>query len=225
MPRSASTWSYNVCLRLLAQDFAPPSIHADFHESFAVTVSEIAADFRHLLLKSHTLDDLGRRMLWLGAVKAIYTYRDPLDAIPSYMRMFGTSFDVAFSAIRDSVELLRFHQGTGNSCIVSYPSVIRSPFEAIRKVNEYLGLSADEESLARIAHETGIATMKNVADRIALAPPESLVRVNGFTYDRRTLLHKDHIRDGASGYGRAMLSSEQQHMIEDSFPDLICEPR
>jgi hypothetical protein len=43
----------------------------------------------HLLLKSYALDNLSRRMLRLGAIKAIHTYRDPFDAIASYMRMFN----------------------------------------------------------------------------------------------------------------------------------------
>jgi hypothetical protein len=73
-------------------------------------------------------------------------------------------------------------------------------------VKEYLGLDASEEVLVDIASETGMDAMKNVADRIESAPPESPVRVKGMVYDRRTLLHKNHIRGGSSGSGRAVCS-------------------
>jgi len=88
-------------------------------------------------------------------------------------------------------------------------------------VKEHLGVSSQEESLIRITSESGISAMRAIADRIESASSESLVSANGLVYDRQTLLHKGHIRDGTSGYGRGMLSSQQQRIIEEAFPDLI----
>jgi hypothetical protein len=182
-------------------------------------VDQLGPEYHHLLLKSHTLDDLSRHLFRLGAIKTIYTHRDPFDAIASYMRMFNQSFEIAFSAIRRSFELYRLHQG--DSCTLPYECVVHSPLEAVRRVKEYLGLDVSEKVLVQIASETGMEAMKNIGDQLESAPPESLVCVNGLVYDRRTLLHKRHIRDGNSGYGRSMLSAEQQRMVEEAFPGLI----
>lgn len=224
MPRSASTWSYNVCLRLLSFEFAACSIYAGYNEEFLGCVHQLGANYRHLLLKTHTLDDVSRRMLQLGACRAIYTYRDPFDAIASYMRMFNQPFEAALPAIRHSFDLYKLHEQSG-SCIVSYASVVHSPLEAVRRVKGYLGLNASEGLLVRIADETGLAAMKNIADKLETAPPESFDGVDSLLYDRSTLLHKNHIRDGSSGYGRGMLSTGQQGIIEETFPEWILRAR
>ena len=79
------------------------------------------------------------------------------------------------SAIRRSFDLYKLHEQSG-SCIVSYTSVVHSPLEAVRRVKGYLGLNTSEGLLVRIADETGLAAMRNIADRLETAPPESFRR-------------------------------------------------
>ena len=220
MPRSASTWSYNVCLRMLSLNAPPASIYADYNENLLEAIKQLQEEHRHLLLKSHTLDETGRRMLQLGVIKAIYTYRDPFDAIVSFMRMFNQPFEVALSAIRCSFDAYGIHEQSG-SCILPYECIVHSPLEAVKAVSAYLRLNIDENLLVRIASDTGRDAMKEIADRLEFAPPESLVQANGMVYDRNTLLHKNHIRDGRSGYGRGMLSEEEQQIVERTFPQWL----
>ncbi len=223
MPRSASTWSFNVCVQLISEAFPGRQTSADYHEEFATFVGRLSLGYDHLVLKSHALDDLGRKLVALGAAKAVYTYRDPLDAIASYMAMFGRPFEEALAAIQKSLALFQFLRDCGNCRMVSYGSIVERPFDAVQRVKSYLGLDLPVDVVQRVSSGTSMSAMKRIADEVG-RDSSSVVQVDQLVYDRRTLLHKQHIRHGGTGYGRSVLSAEQLRLAGKVLGDDLADP-
>jgi Sulfotransferase domain len=213
MPRSASTWSFNVCVRLISHAYPDARLYTGFDNDLTKSMEGLDGEYDHLVLKSHRLDRLGRNLVILGAAKAVYTFRDPQDAIASYMVMFEQSFDEALAAILNSVHLYNFHRRCGNCALISYESIVRESFDAVARVQTYLGLENPPNVVRTIAKETGMEAMRHLADRVG-ENSDSLVVLANLKYDRHSLLHRNHIRHGGIGYGRTFLSDVQRAKVE-----------
>jgi hypothetical protein len=127
--------------------------------------------------------------------------------------MFERSFDEALTAILDSVHLYNFHRRCGNCALISYESIVRESFDAVARVQTYLGLENPPNVVRTIAKETGMEAMRHLADRVD-ENSDSLVVLANLKYDRHTLLHRNHIRHGGIGYGRTFLSDVQRAKVE-----------
>jgi len=216
MPRSASTWSFNVCVRLISRVHPDARMYTGFDDALTALMQGLDSEYDHLVLKCHRLDPLGRNLMKLGAARAVYTHRDPEDAIASYMVMFDRSFDEALAAILDSVALYSFHRQCGNCSLISYETIVREPFDAVARVQSYLGLETPPDVIRTIATETSMEAMRHLADRVG-EDPNSVVYLGNLKYDRHTLLHRNHVRHGGIGYGRTLLSGEQRAKVESVF--------
>jgi len=102
MPRSASTWSYNVALGLLRRS-ASGEVHGGYDDNLPRFLGSLPASAAHAVVKSHSLDSAGRSLVQLGVAKVIYTWRNLADAVASFMTMFGADFDHAIAAVAWSI--------------------------------------------------------------------------------------------------------------------------
>jgi hypothetical protein len=146
----------------------------------------------------------------------IYTWRDIADATVSYMRMFGNDFEHALGVIDTSLQLRRFHLETGNAVILAYNDIMARPEEAIEQIARNLGIEGRPELVAQVNEET---SLQRVREKVAQLNSEDgrrrLIRHENTMYDPETLLNVNHIRDGNSGYGRALLTQEQTSRIDE----------
>lgn len=210
MPRSASTWSFNVVIGLLRYRKDAEGVHGGYDEEVARFLSAVPEKARDIVLKCHSLDSLGRALAQAGAARVIYTWRDISDAIVSFMRMFRVDFEHAFAVTRDSLQLYEFHRRTGNVVALHYDEIAAEPQAAVRRIDAYLGINSPAEMIRAVAEQTSFARMRERTQE--LAAPEKhqrLVKLERTTYDPETLLNLDHIQNGGSGYGRAVLTPSQ----------------
>jgi hypothetical protein len=135
------------------------------------------------------------------------------------MKMFGQSFDEALKAIQESLRLEEFHQSTRGCCVIHYNDIVETPRKAIEKIGSYLGLDVPGPIVDEVSHRTSLQRMKEVSDQLDKRPSTSMVESGGLLYDRETLLHKSHIRDGRTGYGSDLLSAEQQNRIREMLAE------
>jgi hypothetical protein len=161
-----------------------------------------------MVLKCHGLDSAGKALCTLGSARIVYTHRGLHDAIASWMQMFNTSFDDACGAMHKSLHLYRFLRECGNCLFVPYDLVTADNAGAIRRIAEYLGLDLPEARILAIAALTSLDRMKSVARSIRDDSP-GVVHEGTLVYDSQTLLHRNHVRNGGTGYGRAMLSQRE----------------
>jgi hypothetical protein len=216
MPRSGSTWSFNVVTGLLRRFHPSQTVHAGYDEDVGRFLRGIDRKAAHAVLKCHSLDPIGYALVRIGAAKVVYTWRDIADAAVSYMRMFGNDFEHALGVIDTSLELRRFHLESGNAVILAYDDIMACPQKAIAQVARYLGLEGRPDLIAQVNEENSLARVREkVAQLNSEETRRRLIRHENTLYDPETLLNVNHIRDGNSGYGRGLLSQEQSARIDE----------
>lgn len=214
MIRSASTWSYNVALRLLRAAVGS-RCYGDYSENTQAFFDAAPATAEYLVLKCHMLDATARERIDAGRAKAIYTCRELADAAVSFMRMFAYDFDHTCLALRGALELYRLHRDSGTALILGYGGITSAPLDAVTRIAEYLGIAAPEGVLSAIAEATSLERARARVEALkAGEDADQLVRFDRFVHDRKTLLNLDHIRDGSSGYGRSALNADQLARVD-----------
>lgn len=216
MPRSASTWSYNVVTGLLRRWNPAQTVQGGYDEDVARFLRGIDPNTMHAVLKCHSLDAVGYTLVRIGAAKVVYTWRDIADATVSYMRMFGNDFEHALDVMGTSLQLYRFHLESGNAVILGYNDIMSCPEKAIELIARYLGIEGRPDLIAAANEET---SLERVREKVGQLDSDEvrrrLIRHENTIYDPETLLNVNHIRDGGSGYGRALLSPEQLGRLDD----------
>ena len=213
MPRSASTWSFNVAARLL-REVDGGGVYGGYCEEFTRFLQDVPPGM-HGVVKCHSMESKALEMGARGAAKVIYTRRDLADALVSMMNMFGWDFEWSLSNLLRSLRFYRMHRDSGRALIIDYDQIMSSPAQVIESMAAYLGVKSTPRLVAEVAAETSFDRMRQIVRQIDQAPEDAgLVRVMNSAYDPQTLLHKHHIRDGRSGYGRLQLTPEQLRCVD-----------
>jgi hypothetical protein len=212
MPRSASTWSYNVAMALLRR--TAEEVCGDYDENLHRFLCGLPASCVHAVLKCHSLDPAGRGLAQLQAAKVIYTWRDLADATASFMTMFDVDFEHTIALMSNSLDLYRRHRRNG-ALILSYEAITQQPTESVAAVASYLNVAVRQEQVAEIAEANSFGRMRERVKEISMVDyGERLVRHDRTSYDPDTLLHIDHIRDGSTGYGASRLTQAQLRRLD-----------
>ena len=212
MPRSASTWSYNVAMALLR--CTAVEVCGDYDENLHRFLCGLPASCVHAVLKCHSLDAAGLGLAQLQAAKVVYTWRDLADAIASFMTMFDADFEHTIALMSNSLDLYRRHRRNG-ALILSYAAITQQPTESVAAVASYLNVAVRQEQVAEIAEANSFGRTRQRVKEISVHDyGEPLVRHDRTSYDPDTLLHIDHIRDGSTGYGASRLTQAQLRRLE-----------
>ena len=199
MPRSASTWSYNVATGLLQLGETGTKVHGAFSDDIALFLGQAPIATGHLVLKCHALDAVSRSLVHAGAAKVVYTHRGPAEAVESAMWMFGLEFDAAVGVIESSLELLRFHSESGTALLIDYEHITGHAEQAVREVASYLGVDPEPAIIDEVVKRTSLARVREKLERIG--EPDARARLashGGSVYDPETLLHPGHLRTKAA---------------------------
>lgn len=229
MPRSGSTWAFNVALKLLRSSDLNRRTFGFYNENPAVHAAAVKPRFSNLVIKAHTVDPSSRELCRTRALQAIYTWRNPYDVVASSLRMFGFSVEHWTAVLQASLGVWSFHRATNSACIVSYDTIVNQPAAGIANIADYLGLSIEPRRMDVIAEEVSFGNLRHFSQHVDQLDPERVVRKDGYVFDRETLLHQSHIRNGATGYGsrtleRSELSAIDAMLRAEGFA-FLCEPR
>jgi hypothetical protein len=215
MPRSASTWSFNVAVELLRRATDQP-VHGGYDENVARFLKSAPRTVAHLVLKSHLTDPVAQTLARVGAASVIYTWRDVADAVVSFMRMFEVDFGRAYAVMAESLDLYQHYRRDGRTLILSYEEITADHLKSVRKVAEFLRLEPSESVIAAVDQLTALEHVRRKVQEVGgLEYGHRLLRRDKTPYDPETLLNVNHIIDGGSGYGRQVLSVSELHQIDD----------
>jgi hypothetical protein len=213
LPRSASTWSYIVAMRLL-RGATGAQTHGGYDENIYRFMRDLPASAAHAVLKCHGMDAAGLGLSQLHAARVIYTWRDLKDATASFMAMFGADFDHTFAVMSNSLDLYARHRASG-ALILGYPEILQDGPTAVARIADYLGLAAEREMVESVAEGASLARTRERVDLIgSIDYGDRLIRHEQSLYDPETLLHVDHVRNGGIGYGAEALNEAQRRRID-----------
>lgn len=201
MVRSGSTWSFNVALRLLRSSNLEGKTFGLYSTNPAVIEAAVKPRRSHLVIKSHALEPFAQGLCETGAIKAIYTWRDPYDVIVSSLRMFGHSVEHWLGSLRIGLRICAFHQANQSACIVFYDRIVNDPVGAIEGIASHLEISITQEHIQEIAQDLSFERVRDFCQTVDRFAPPRLVRSDGYVFDRETLIHMNHVRNGGIGYG------------------------
>jgi hypothetical protein len=213
IPRSASTWSYNVTMAVLRH--STHEVYGGYDENLHRFLGGLPSSCVHAVLKCHSLDSAGLGLAQLHAAKVIYTWRDLADATASFMTMFGVDFEHAIAVMSSSLDLYGHHRNNG-ALVLGYQGITQKPAEAVAAIASYLNVTASQELIAEIAEANSFDRMhQRVKEISSLDYNGCLIRQDRGSYDPETLLNLHHIRDGRTGYGPSRLNQSQLRRLEE----------
>jgi glycosyltransferase involved in cell wall biosynthesis len=215
MPRSASTWQYQVASELverkglgLRAGFVPSSTLRPATEGWQV-------------VKWHDADPGYAAALASGAARALYSYRDLRDVVFSAMHKTATDFDelvVRGRFVETAIANDAFWRSQPGVLAQEYDAILSDPCAGVRAIAAHLGIAVDEGEVAAVAAACSAAANRaraaqlreELASRgVDLADPRHALR-----HDGRTQVHWNHIRDGAPGW-RELATPAQRRELRD----------
>jgi len=221
MPRSGSTWSYNVARELLAlhgvgtaDGFVGERGAVDAHLERCGAVPETD---RPRLIKFHALTDRVRGLLARGAARALYTQRDLRDVVVSRMDFDGVSFDALLERRQVEAAMAAHARWIEQPALlrVEYADVVARPAAAIARIAGWLGLDVSADQAAAIARRwTPAAAREHAARGGAGRVTARAASAGAREYDAVSLLHRNHVVSGAVGRFRERLSPAQIARLE-----------
>jgi len=210
MPRSGSTFSFNIVRRLL--ETRGPVYQEPTYDILGAL--ERAGEATHLLLKGHRADDVTLALTKIGAVKAVCTVRKPEDAIASWMTTFG--FTLAESLDATKAWLRMFSAIRTHALIVPFEDIDQNPHSAAWKIARYVCADADELTVEKIASDYTKVKVKELSTEVEARNGD--IEDIGFSfYDRKTFFHRRHVSAAETLGAADRIGAEQVMAIREAL--------
>lgn len=237
MPRSASMWAFNIVRSLLREAGLTVLPHT-IPKSDEQMVAEARKGLR----------DCSPNSVWClkvysplrnpsSANRFISTFRDPRDAIVSFMRFTRYDFEQALAASTIWTMLCDHYRAFPPhlSLCLDYGEITTEPMDVAGRISMFLGLDLPNESIARIAAEferekvrRRIEAVRNDYERRRAAGdadiadaqilnPDGTVRV----WDPQTGFQTDHVSDYRAGDWRTLLTDDQKARLDQAIGDWL----
>jgi hypothetical protein len=211
MPRSASTWSYNVA-RLLTMK-RQNSVWANFADTPETLDKQLGeAEKQHetvAVFKFHKASERVMQLLQAGIAVNVFTYRHPLAAIASWREIFGLPLDIAVRVTTDALRDMDRYRRLPGTLFVAMRDVVQSGYAATERVASHLGYSSlSPEQIAEVACTTSTDQMAKMAESLRVSKTR-LIDVGFTRYDPVTHLHVGHINRGLDRNYRHDLTEDE----------------
>lgn len=189
MPRSGSTWMFNVIRLLMEEKIDPNQFSSCWIDDFDKTATP-----KNMLIKIHDYNQT-----WSQKASIVfYSYRDIRDAIVSFSRKFGIkpSLSMAQRLITNDRQW-RFISAYN----MRYESMLSDPLSIIEAISELIGVKPDSRHLL---------SKLNMLDYNNEGPKND-------QYHLINLLHKNHKTNGRHGSWKEYINKELLIQIENEF--------
>lgn len=211
MPRSGSTWLFNVVRELV--EAAEGGVESFEATSLTAVDSLLVGKSRAIVIRCHTLTDAMLRLMLAAGVQFVLSTRDPRDCVASLCaQLGGRSSGWSTEVSRSLATVATVQQETGASVFAFEDHFIddpETPFALVR----YLGLALPDEAVRRVASSW---TKEFVQARIE-AVSDNEPTEYGFRSDPVTGLNESHVGDGRIGKWRDVVPAWEASMLDRAF--------
>jgi hypothetical protein len=184
MPRSGSTFSFNIARELLLSRGTTAWGSAN-----SLPPAQALARTEHFILKSHNPDAQVLEMMRNGHARAVCTYRKPEDAVASWSAAFGFSVPDSISTIRSWLE---WHGAQRHAHDIDYEQIETDPLSAIVGIGGHLlGEVSVDEAGALLHTYKKSATFERVT---RMEKNDETVDLGFSYYDPQSFYHRRHVR-------------------------------
>ena len=209
MMRSGSTFTFNVVKHLLSRRgeslFWEPIDHIE--ELFKSQGSL----YDHLIFKQHLGDEFSKLLIKQRCARTICSYRDPLEAMASWMQVFDKPFDQSLQAFQRSTEFVAFQ--LQYALMIDYDEIERQPAQVVKRIARHLDLPIAIGEARAIS--STLAKEKIKARYDAMQREGANVQEMAFSYyDKQTFFHRRHVRGHDAIPATEYFSDEQRALIK-----------
>ncbi|NES18678.1 MAG: hypothetical protein F6K41_07040 [Symploca sp. SIO3E6] len=218
MPRSASTWSFNVC-RLILKATSKSYISGYVGEGQAVDdyLQTASSSNRYILLKTHVPGNLALQMIQSQTAKNIYTYRDPRDVLCSRLSFEQIIYDMALTGTMGNFKMLDWYQKNGDTLFVCFEQITSNPITEISRIADYLEIDLNKSTYENICQETSLENSRKISNAIKTLTSDQIFQIGSHTIERTTLLQTNHIYNAKIGRWHEELRPDQQLIANSMF--------
>lgn len=211
MPRSGSTFSFNIVRELL---LARGTVA--WASDNVLPQPQVLEATEHFILKSHHPDPELLELMGSGAAKCICTYRRPEDAVASWSDTFGFSLVDSIATVRAWIQWHRVQHG---SLDIDFRAIESDALGCTLDIQRYL-LGAEEAIEARrLAQAYDKAA---VFERVNHMEKTSRTVDLGFSYyDPESFFHRRHVRSLDEAKAVHSLTVDELEAVRESFREFV----
>ena len=202
MPRSGSTFSFNVAREVLSR-------RGKTHHAAVASLAGIDTDAKHFILKAHDADEEMTRRIMAGDMKAIVTLRRrPEDAVASWMTAFGHGLDETLGVFRGWFAF--YERIKPQALLVDYDEIDTRPAEAAGRIARHLVPEIGMTEVINLHRRFANAKADVFEKTHAMQAADAGVQDVGFSYyDTATFYHRRHVQSLTSRSASDILDAEQ----------------
>lgn len=216
LPRSGSTWVYNVARELLGRRYPEGPIACGFSDDFSAPASTGPRAVRCFLIKAHNPTAHFRALLGSTSVRLLISIRDPRDAVASLMQGFRLPFHDAAGAVYSSAKALVSIARCRHDLLLRYEDGFPDQIRTVQRIAAALGCKEEAPVLGRIHDDLSRARvsqkLRELGRQGAFRPAPAFT-----TWDPLTQWHPDHLGDGRVGKFAQSLTTAQKRRLEQHF--------
>ncbi|MFN0019860.1 MAG: sulfotransferase domain-containing protein [Pirellulaceae bacterium] len=219
MYRSSSTWQYEVVSHLVEE--YRQGVRLGFVQG--KRLKELPGREHGLqairILKTHDVQEIFKRELNAGNAIPIYSYRDLRDVAFSYMHKAALTFEelIKQKFLEKVLANDAFWRAAPHVVCQKYEDVIADEVAAVIRLSRAVGVELSRDQAVQIAQEysweANLKRSHEVADRAKATGIDLTKKANVFTQDEHTLLHWNHLRQGARKSWRELATPSQREVL------------
>jgi hypothetical protein len=207
MPRSGSTFSFNIVREILSRR---GTTHWEASDETEVVL--LASQDKNVIVKGHIPNQFGQRLLQTGAMKGVCTIRDPYDAIESWMDCFGFSLEESVAQFQNWAKV--FNKVKEDTLVIRFTDIEERPATVIWRIARHLDIFLTPLEWIKIHRKYRKAASLALSKQISI--DGEAVRDLGFSfYDTTTFFHRRHIRETKL----VSLSESQKKYVRENIKD------
>ncbi len=213
---SASTSLFNIVRELMAAAVGAENLVAVYGEDLAALPDPLAAERRHVVLKSHCGSPGLEWLVALSRAPVILSIRDPRDSAVSLMERFGMTLDQATTGLAAECRMAVRCADAGHRPLRYEDRFFDDPTLAVH-LSLRLGLAVNDALCRDLMRRYGTAGMKAFAQSLDGLPAGRVMRSGALHYDRVTQIHATHVGDGQVGKWRDRLPAVDRAALSRMF--------
>jgi len=238
MPRSGSTWSYNVCRLLYERIAKEKQLSSQAISSYDSPVGrrrqpQECLQFEHFLLnyyspeysnylvyKSHSLSCYGLYFLASQRIKNICTFRDPRDSLASLM-LFSQEKFLLKQYLANLIKFLchiDLYKRYPNSLLIRYEDMLKQPKHSIKKIIDFLDNTFISTTIIDDIHQqTCYTAVKEITTRLTKPSAKNCFTHNQHIVDKSTQFAHNHLSGGTIGRWQKDFTPEEKEIINEQL--------
>jgi len=220
MYRSGSTWQYNVAAELYESQGRGERLGFLTAAGFAPRLDETIKPSEARLFKTHDTDPLFAAALASGKACGLYAYRDLRDVVFSMAHKLQRSVEHVMNDLKFVERCLendRFWRQQPHVLVQRYQAITQAPALTVMEIASHLGvavtLSQADDIATHNSHSANAARAETLTRQLRSTGVDLSSPTNALLYDPRTLLHWNHLREGATGLWRDLSTVEQRKAL------------